>query len=385
MLRLVVAGAIVSAVVGAIRPMVSYRALEQGASAGDLGILASSFALLAIAFALPLGQLADRIGGRVIGLVGACLICIAAATVPWAHGLVALSATQALLGLGQLAVVVSAQVYLAGHGPRAGRAGRFGTYTSMASLGRALGPAIAGLIAGRMSTDVVFLVAAVASVGVLVAAVGLPATRPAADAGSRESEYGQLKAAFGSKGMRAAMIGSIVVLAAGDLLTAYLPAYGIEHGLTHELIGIALAAIAVGEIASRLAMGSLVNRYGHARPMIICMVVAAITIPGLSLDLGPVGLVVLMVVVGAALGLCQPLSLMWVALSAPPSIRGLAMSLRLGANRLGQLVLPASIGAVAVQGGVAAIAWTVSGTLLLGALAVGHQSKSGDLIYEGSD
>lgn len=58
---------------------------------------------------------------------------------------------------------------------------------------------------------------------------------------------------------------------------------------------------------------------------------------------------------------------------------------RMSALGVGQLVLPASIGAAASQAGVAAIAWTLSRTLLLGALVLGHQSKSGDLVYEGSD
>jgi len=40
----------------ALRPMVTYRALELGATAAELGLVAGSFALLSSVFAVPLGR-----------------------------------------------------------------------------------------------------------------------------------------------------------------------------------------------------------------------------------------------------------------------------------------------------------------------------------------
>ena len=61
------------------------------------------------------------------------------------------------------------------------------------------------------------------------------------------------------------------------------------------------------------------------------------------------------VLLGLGLGVGQPLTMAWLATSAPPGLRGRAMSLRLTGNRLGQVLIPSAVGAVAVGVGAAGV------------------------------
>jgi MFS family permease len=58
---------------------------------------------------------------------------------------------------------------------------------------------------------------------------------------------------------------------------------------------------------------------------------------------------------GLGLGVGQPLTMSWLASSAPPGLRGRAMSLRLVGNRTGQVVIPTAAGALAAGTGAAGV------------------------------
>src|ERR687890_297667 len=75
------------------------------------------------------------------------------------------------------------------------------------------------------------------------------------------------------------------------------------------------------------------------------------------------GTVVLVVLLGLGLGVGQPLTMSWLAESAPAGLRGRAMSLRLTGNRLGQVLIPSAVGAVAAGAGSAGVLWVTAGAL----------------------
>jgi hypothetical protein len=60
----------------------------------------------------------------------------------------------------------------------------------------------------------------------------------------------------------------------------------------------------------------------------------------------------------------------WLAEVSPPGLRGTAMSLRLAGNRLGQTVVPMSIGFVAAATGVAGVVALTGAVLVAAGIAV---------------
>lgn len=367
-LMLVFTTLIASSVFG-VRPMISYLALSLGAGAAEIGLIASSFAVLAIVGAIPLGRLIDRIGERPIMVVGGVICALTPLVMLALDSILLLAVATAFLGVGQMFAVVGAHTMLANRGPAGKQASRIGLYTSSASLGHALGPLFVGLIIGASLTresSVIALVAAAAAAGLAsIFAVVIPnGPRPHHERRPggvpRTSALGTLRL----PGMIPALTAGVIALTAVDLLVAYLPAYGEERAITPQAIGFMLAILAFAQMVSRLFLGRLLARFSHATVVIGSVLIAGVVIPLLVLPLDWPALIAVMAVTGLGLGLAQPMTLVWVAIATPPENRGLAMGVRMSGNRLGQLIVPVAVGASAGQLGVSAIFVTVAAMLV---------------------
>ena len=66
----------ITAGVFGLRPLISFKALALGATPFEIGLIASSFAILGLVGAVPVGRLTDRLGGRLLTITG-CLIVTA--------------------------------------------------------------------------------------------------------------------------------------------------------------------------------------------------------------------------------------------------------------------------------------------------------------------
>lgn len=371
-LLLVFTTLIAASVFGA-RPMVSYIALSLGAGPAEIGLIASSFAVLAIAGAIPLGRLIDRVGEQPIMVAGGIICALTCLALPLLDSILLLAAAQALLGVGQMCAVVGSHTLLANRGAESKRAGRIGLYTSAASLGHALGPGFAGAIIGRELTREASLIALLGASGMaLIATVVVLGIRNEARAAAArrhaDAPRGSVLTTLRARGMIPALLAGIIALTAVDLLVAYLPAYGEERRIAPSTIGFGLAVLALAQMVSRLGLGRLLDRFSHAAIVIASVAIAGAVIPLLILPLGEPALIGIMAIAGLGLGLAQPLTLVWVAIATPAANRGLAMGVRMSGNRLGQLIVPVGVGATAGQFGVSAIFLTVA-AMLAGAAA----------------
>jgi MFS family permease len=189
-------------------------------------------------------------------------------------------------------------------------------------------------------------------------------------------------------GMAQALLASLTVLASIDILVAYLPAYGEMHDLPVRTVGMLLATQAATSLTARVLMLPLLRLLGRRWLLASSMIATASALAVLPLaGADTTVLFVLMGCAGIGLGLGQPLTMSWVAGRAPSGTRATALGVRLTANRLGQLVLPAAVGVVAGAAGVSAIfvalgvLLATSGTLVVragfgGGYAQGPMSSS---------
>lgn len=367
----------------AIRPMASYRALQLGAGPVELGLIASSYAVLSLFAAFLIGRWTDRLGPPRFMVAGASLLAISALSAIWIESIIGLAIGQALLGLGQIMNLVSAQTLVANQATRDQRDERFGLYAMVASGGQLIGPGVAGIIAGGIADEIavpgvnllpVFVFAAV----VALASVSLSGflvrqarnqpqvARPASSSG----HVSAARAVLGRPSIPQAMLASLAVILTIDLLVAYLPAYGEANHLPVELIGLLLATRAGGSMVSRLFMGRLIRQLGRGQVLTWSMLIAGVAIAMLPLLTNPAILVGLMLVLGFGLGVGQPMTIAWVANRVPREERGTALGVRLTGNRLGQLVLPALMGTLAGAAGLAVMFWTLAVVLGGGAIMV---------------
>ena len=373
-LVLLTVATLLQAATAVARPMASYRALDIGIEPSSLGLVAAAFAILPVVFALSIGRTIDRLGEFPFLLGSAALMAVASIALALIGTAVALLALVAVLGLAQLTFVVANQTLVGSRSPTESYDGRYGYLSFVASFGQLIGPASIGLIAATSSPDstsealvfgAILSIAAVPLIGWLWRqdpgpAVPLPAIA---------AEPPRVLTILRMPGMVPAMLASMTVLATMDVLVVYLPALGEERGLSVATVGVLLAVRAGASMVSRFLLGRLIGLFGRERLMIGSLVVAAtsvIALPFLPLP----AMLAAMAVAGMTLGVCQPITMAWVAARVSAGALGTAMSLRVLGNRVGQVVIPLAAGSLAAVTGTAGVLAAAGMTVAVSAAVV---------------
>jgi MFS family permease len=399
--------ALAATMFNATRPLMTYRALDLGATPVEIGLIQSSFSLLPAILAIPIGQAVDRLGGSRWMIGAMATLSLGGAVAAFAGGLIILAAAQVVLGVGQIVYLVASQALVANVGPRDGREVRFAWYATVVSLGQLIGPLIPAVIVGGATVAVAG--AAVASSGpgppgsvvapgapitapdspeavAFLVAAALPATgvlialflprlargydRPArrVEGEPRPGVLSVTGRVLRRAGMPTAMFVSIVAISANDVLAAYLPAHGEEVGLSVALVGVLLSTRAAATLVSRIFMGQLIRWLGRSRLLGLSMLVAAGALAALPFVRAPAALIALMIVLGVSIGFGQPMTIAWVANRSPRSERGTALAVRITGNRLALVVVPTIMGAIAGAAGISAIFVVMGISLAVGAV-----------------
>ena len=366
---LLVHAVVLQAITFAMRPTLSYAVLDEGGSQALLGVVVAAFAVPALILALPAGHVIDRIGERASLLAGAAALIVAALLAIFGGGSVGvlLLATM-FLGVGHLLSVTGEQAMVANTTKRGNFDSRFGHFTFASALGQTVGPLLLAFPGGTVETPPVALIfvvcgalgAVLLGLSVFVGTSGRPAS-----VGERVRMLPAAAALLRTPGLVRALLAGSIVLASVDLFLAYLPALGHERGITAVAVSAMLVARSLLSMFSRLFLGPMVKLLGRRRLMVWTIVVSAVVLLLFALPLPVAVLLTLSAVYGFAIGTCQPITMSWIAELATPGTRGLAMSLRLASNRLGQTVLPSLLGTLSAATGVAGV-FVATGIMLAG-------------------
>lgn len=361
-----------------IRPVTTYKLLSLGADSLVVGLVTAAYALLPLFCAMWLGRASSRVKNiRLLMLLGTVLLSVAAAGIALSPSLWAVAACSALLGMGHLIFTIGGQSSIARFFPDDQLDKCFGWFTASYSAGQFLGPLIAGGILGT-ATEVpqaqrvadiglaLWLAAACALLAVpLLAPNFQPPPLGNALTPSDRKQAGLL-GILRIRSMPSHMLASMTLLAAIDILTAFLPLVAERHLVAPATVGLLLAVRGVASVLSRLILPWISGRIKRQTLLLISLFGAAAT-----LGLAPVliehalAASLALFVGGFCLGLGQPVTMTMVSTSVPSQDRGAALAVRLMGNRLGQVVLPLAAGATTVGAGPAGAIWFCCGLLAL--------------------
>lgn len=356
-----------------VRPTSAYRALELGIDFAWLGSLAAAFSLLPALIAAFVGHFVDRRNEKKTLVVGGSLMVVAAGGLVFlSSSLLLLMGWNGLLGMGFVCCVVSQQTIVA-HGNPKTVDSNFGVFTLVGALGQSLGPLAITTFSGRTAlpdTTLLFVVGVCCAVVALTLAVamGSPAdvTRSTGGALPRHSILDALNVPIHTRGRIFSMIVvSIVILAAVDLLTVYLPAWGVEMGVSATMVGVLLSVRSIATMLSRLGLGTIVRIFGRSTLVVASTLIAGIAVLLLGFTTNAVVAGVVLLVAGLALGIGQPLTMATVSLLAPRGTVGLWLSIRLTGNSLGLVFIPPAVGLLAGVLGIAGV-FGVLAVMLMG-------------------
>jgi len=346
--------------------LVSLSALELGASAFTVGIIAALFALFPLLLAVPAGRLSDRIGVRQPILLGS--ICMAAGlALPAAYGgLAALILCPALIGLGHVFLHVPIHSAVGSLGSRADRARNFSVFSLGASIAAFIGPSLAGVSIDTIGYRPAYLALAGISVLAALLVVLFPNAMPGRAGHNEAPQGGSTLDLLRDPALRRTLIMSGVTLTAIELFSFYLPIYGKSIGLSASSIGLVLSAHAAAGFAVRLAMHRLALRYTEVGVLTASLFIASLAyalIPFLS---GLGALVLLSFMLGLGLGCAQPLTIMLTYEHAPKGRSGEALGMRIAVNKVTQIAVPLLFGGIGSAFGVPPVFWANAAFLLVG-------------------
>jgi MFS family permease len=258
-----------------------------------------------------------------------------------------------MLGIGHLLVMTGGQTMVGILSDQKHYEKNFGQLTFYASLGHAIGPFLGGVVADRggllVDVDAAFALAAV--MFVFAAITVLPVFNLPKEKNFEPNQPKTKSAAvFSIKGFKSAIFVSGSITAVIDVMLVFLPLLGRELGFSATEVGILLAIRAVASMLVRIILGPISNRFGMRGTLNFGSLVTVSALVAIALSSQFWLLAILMFVAGFATGIGQPVTMAWVSRISPPEIRGLAISIRLTSNRLGQVVIPAIAGVLAASG-----------------------------------
>ena len=359
-------GLLLQVVLTLLRATTSYRALELGIDPGALAVFSVSFSVLPVLIGFRMGQIADTRGERLLLMAGAALILLSALGFWWAGGtLAALVVWTVCLGVGQFMSMLGQQSIVSRVTPMPRRDRMLGYYTACVSIGQVISPLLitfAGSEELIPDTGWLFAVAAGFALAMLLASPGvrLPPHVVAGTAGPGAGLVGLLRVPT----MLAAMMVSIAVLCGMDVLVVYLPALGTERHIEPGLIGLLMTVRASMAVCSRLGYNFVIARVSRRGVGANCTCVGG-GATGFLAGPPPVwGYLRLGAVSGIAMGICLPLVMAWMADITPAGAHSKVVSLRIGGNRLGQMIVPMLVGGIAVTAG-AAMVFVAVGLILV--------------------
>jgi MFS family permease len=408
---------LVTVSLSALGTLVPLYAVQEGATATLIGVLVALPNVFPVVLALTAGRLVDAGGAGRWLVVGTLGMVLAPLVVTLMTGLAALALAQVVIGCFHLFATLSSQSFVAGLANGRSFERNFSWYSTSLAAGRMIGPLLAGVVvdlagfrpafaavtviagltvalalaarrAERVSTaaavDGAPLAAAAGAAGPAVAAT--PAPPPGHGSPERAPPVAQHPPLHGAAavrdvgrnpGVQLAVLASSGVFVAIAVRQAFFPVYLQELAYPAAAIGALLSLGAFAAVLVRPLM-PLVSRAfgGPARTLVVAMmaVAASVGLLGAVTTLAP--LIALTVLAGFGTGVGMPLSIVTVASHVDPRRRGLALGLRLSANRAAQLAAPVLVGALVGVAGLGAGFALAGGLLALAALLAASRVKA---------
>ncbi len=381
----ILGGGVFFSITGLAQPFFTLYAQELGASTVAIGLLVTLRAIAPIVIAMPAGQLIDTIGPmRMLGY-GMMLLVLSLALTALAWDAWFLILSQLFLGA-SIIICASALQVLVSTGDPATRNAAINRYSMWMSGGSVIGPLLGGLVVSAFGDSVLghraaFAAAAFVGAAFLVALLALSRRYPhptpgegsprARDVFSVSGIVESYRWGFGLTSHRSVQFGlsaTFIIMYIQSFYSSFLPLLLDHLGYSTMLISLVLVAQGLAAMGSRFVLGGVMKRL--SLPTILT---AAGFVASLCLLLTPLAgpsaaaVVIVVSIMGAAVGLNLPVSLMIMVDAVGESERGKLMGLRLLVNRFAQILSPAMFGAVGGAFGLTA-AFSGGGVFLLGAM-----------------
>jgi MFS family permease len=333
-----------------VRPIVTYKSVELGADAALVGLIGAAFSIAPLLLAIQVGRFVDRGRAGLVILLGSIILVLTTFALLFINSIALLMLAMPTLGMGHLLIMVGGQTLIANRSNAKEYEKNFGLLTFYASAGHAIGPFVGGYLADsgevNVNANAAFLFALVLFVAAVIGTIAL-STKKENPKTIKPLEKAKVTQVLAIPTFKSAMFVASATTAVVDVVLIFLPLYGREIGLSVTDIGILLAIRSIFSLAVRLVLGQISTRLGLRRLLSWGSIVTMVSMVALGLTANFWLIALIMAISGFTMGVGQPATMAWVSRISSQESRGLAIAIRLSANRLGQVAMPALAGLVA--------------------------------------
>jgi MFS family permease len=345
-----------------------------GASDLVVGLGAGASSLAGLVLAVPSGYLLDRFDSQRVLVWSTLGLALTTGAFMVASSIVLMILLMFLQGLFQMWVwlVLQEMITRVGDGPSAAR--QLSLFSLAWGVGLAAGPSLGAWIYDTWDFQTLniccFLFTSIGTVGALLVPAVLrqvEAPKETAEAAEQAGMFKALKRSFGNSVVIGVMASSFVNIFVQSLRTSFYSLFLERQGISVGMIGVLLSMIGISSLGVRVFLPALIRRFGQVKPLIWSTWIAIIGVAMTPVSSNTVFLVVGALMMGSGLGANPPITVSLLA-GAEGDDRGIAVGLRMLANRSAQVIQPIVYGSIAAAIGLA-VAFPISG-VLLGATAV---------------
>lgn len=309
-------------------PVVPKLAIDLGISPAGIGRINAAFFLTAGVAAFPLGRLSDLVGKKQVAMGGLVSLAAGGLVLAFSDTFLQLVAGYVLVGLG-MAAFGSAMMSLVTDLSPAARLGRaYGWYTLTLYAGMSFGPALGGLLAGKMALPRVLLMSAVLTALVTgIATVFLPPTTALSRSRDHHRTAGSaMSTLLRNRPLLGCWVATLGACFSMGMFLTFFPVYAYAEGFNTSQVGIVFLFHGVGNGLVRLPSGYLSDHIGDRRLLVFIGLAGcslAMVILGLAntLMLANIGAATL----GLSLGVTFPSLGASIGEVVPRNLRGAAM------------------------------------------------------------
>jgi MFS transporter, DHA1 family, multidrug resistance protein len=249
-------------------PVLPLYARALGAGPELIGLVAGASTLTGVVLKLPAGALSDAVGRRAILLIAGGVFALTPLVYPIMTSLAILIAVRFVHGSATALFGPTASATLSDLAPPANRGRWLGTYSAIQGSGQAAGPVLAGWMLGSRGFAPTFVTAG--ALGLVAWALLMRETRGHGATSHISLAAVRLAIRHVARDSRIvftslAQAGQFVL---HGLLTAFLPIYAVERGLSPAQAGVLFGAQMATTILSRPLFGRVSDELGR-RPLIV--------------------------------------------------------------------------------------------------------------------
>jgi DHA1 family tetracycline resistance protein-like MFS transporter len=328
---------------GIIIPMLPFYAEAYGASALQVGLLATSFSLMQFLFAPVWGRLSDRVGRRPVILLGLVGSAVSYFAFGMADTLATLFAARILAGIAG-ANIPTAQAFIADTTTAENRAKGMGLIGAALGLGFILGPAIGGFLSQWGYHAPAFFAAALSFANFVAGYFFLPESLPADRRGTRRAK-GRIAAfqqAMARPALPLVLLVSFLVMTAFSAFESMFALFaGARFGYGATTIGYLFAWVGVVlAVVQGLLVGRVVRRVGEHRLVPAAILVMASALAAHAFAPNVPSLMAAMGLLAAGMGFNSPSILSMVSRLADPTDQGTTLGVSQSLASLARIVGP---------------------------------------------